>query len=376
MSKGSLELTIDREDRTPLYYQIKKQLLSLIQEEVLKTDCPIPPETTIASQYGISRSVARQAILELTREGFFHRIPRRGTFVAAKQRSQIGLLVRTEGHIFSSLFQGLMRNVSRETFGPVVINPTPFQTQEKEEKQYTIERIRQLLNSKPPAIIVDGTLEFPFELLQHKSPKTRIVFMFRLETKKALAYQYHSVLSDFAAGGRTAIEHLLNLGHRKIVFLSCGTPHPDQFSHYFLYEGCCQALRERGLSPEKHLSIVPNGDNVEEELSGLLLSEDPPTAVFAYEDFYSRPFFRVCDRLNLRVPDDVAFIGYYNTPWTETAPVPLTSVSILPEKIAELTMQIAQDKGGEEETRIIVKPELVIRESCGYRKQSSENNNT
>ena len=71
----------------PLYYQLKKQLLSLIEEGVLKSGDQLPTEKELCQQLSISRPTVRQAFGELSSEGYIHRFKGNGTFVSAPKVS-------------------------------------------------------------------------------------------------------------------------------------------------------------------------------------------------------------------------------------------------------------------------------------------------
>ena len=76
------EITLDKNIPIPLYYQLKKQLFSLIEEGVLKSGDQLPPEKELSEQLGVSRPTVRQAFGELSSEGYLHRFKGSGTFVS------------------------------------------------------------------------------------------------------------------------------------------------------------------------------------------------------------------------------------------------------------------------------------------------------
>lgn len=67
----------------PLYHQLKDQLREAIRVGAFEQDEPLPKELDIAQHLGVSRSVVRQAILQLVSEGILKRVPGKGTFVDA-----------------------------------------------------------------------------------------------------------------------------------------------------------------------------------------------------------------------------------------------------------------------------------------------------
>ena len=72
-----------RDSCVPLYRQLVDQIREAVQDKSFNPKDPLPKEVDIAEYLGISRSVVRQAILQLVAEGFLTRIPGKGTFLAA-----------------------------------------------------------------------------------------------------------------------------------------------------------------------------------------------------------------------------------------------------------------------------------------------------
>jgi len=77
----SLFLTpLSSESKLPLYHQLADQLREAVRQGAIPPDKPIPREIDLAAALGVSRSVVRQAILQLVQEGYLRRIPGKGTF--------------------------------------------------------------------------------------------------------------------------------------------------------------------------------------------------------------------------------------------------------------------------------------------------------
>lgn len=83
MEQAISAIQLDKSIPVPLYYQLKKQILALIQNSSLKEGDMLPPENELCDRLGISRPTVRQAFGELVNEGYLNRYKGRGTFVAA-----------------------------------------------------------------------------------------------------------------------------------------------------------------------------------------------------------------------------------------------------------------------------------------------------
>lgn len=73
--------TIDHSSALPYYFQLKELLVNEIKKEKLKLEQQIPSEFKLCEQYGVSRTVVRQAISSLVQEGYLNREKGKGTFV-------------------------------------------------------------------------------------------------------------------------------------------------------------------------------------------------------------------------------------------------------------------------------------------------------
>ena len=87
-------MAAERERGLPLYLQLKRMIKAQIQDGRLAPGDRVPSERELSDQFGMSRMTARQALIELVREGLLYREQGRGTFVAAQKVSQ-GLLTVT-----------------------------------------------------------------------------------------------------------------------------------------------------------------------------------------------------------------------------------------------------------------------------------------
>lgn len=81
---------INRYSNIPLYCQLKNIILEKIESGEYREDTKIPSEQELCEQYNISRPTVRQAINELTNNGYLYKLKGKGTFVS-KQKSCISI---------------------------------------------------------------------------------------------------------------------------------------------------------------------------------------------------------------------------------------------------------------------------------------------
>jgi LacI family transcriptional regulator/LacI family repressor for deo operon, udp, cdd, tsx, nupC, and nupG len=136
----------------------------------------------------------------------------------------------------------------------------------------------------------------------------------------------HVVIDD-AHGGELATEHLLACGHRRIGFIGDRPDNPFGFtSSEQRRRGFRRALRRAGIKGAAELEA--RGRHGREEARdlarGLLDRDEPPTAVFAASDTQAVGVLEAAHALGLRVPDDIAVIGFDDIELAE--PLGLTTV--------------------------------------------------
>ena len=171
-----------------------------------------------------------------------------------------------------------------------------------------------------------------------------------------------AVSGDDAIGGALVARHLLELGHERIAYLNgAGMTRLD-----IRRESLRSSVEAAGR--KFYEGMVPNmtigGGEIGTEQ--LLQSGELPTAVVCANDLLALGVLRVLERHGLRVPDDLALVGYDDVDFARSLSVPLTTVRqdkyLLGRQAAELLL----DELGEENhehSEVLLTPELVVRAS-------------
>ncbi|HCE42531.1 MAG TPA: hypothetical protein DET40_03165 [Lentisphaeria bacterium] len=218
---------------------------------------------------------------------------------------------------------------------------------------------------------VDGLLITPCEspesiaMLNTMNSKLPIISLKHFER-----LQCSSVMFDDMLGAKLIIEHLAELGHKKIAFLSPTSP---EWSIKQRLVACNDALQSFNIGYRKHYKLQNSGSshNLWEEIKELVFSgaeKNPPTAIFAYDDIIALHALKAAESCGLKVPDDISIAGFDNISFSEMAGVPLTTVAVNSERLGEtaidLLMRILKSANRHEEIHhIMLKPELIVRKS-------------
>lgn len=128
------------------------------------------------------------------------------------------------------------------------------------------------------------------------------------------------IIDDFE-GGYKATQHLIDLGHRKIGYLSDYMyENPFNFQPVIdRYKGYRQALADADLPfyPEYHRQSELSRRVAKKAAKEILTLPEPPTAIFAYSDTQAFGVLRAAEELGIPVPEALSVIGYDDIEITE-----------------------------------------------------------
>jgi LacI family transcriptional regulator len=177
-----------------------------------------------------------------------------------------------------------------------------------------------------------------------------------------------SVAVNDRFGGRLAARHLFDQGHERIAFV--GGPFSIQ-QVADRHDGAAKALVDAGAATplivvETASLQVSEGQRAGEQLASMP-AEDRPTAVFCANDLLALGVLREMMRRKLRVPEDMAIVGYDDIDFAAAAAVPLSSVRQPREELgrtaARLLLEEIEDPQRHNHQQVVFEPELIVRES-------------
>jgi LacI family transcriptional regulator len=174
-----------------------------------------------------------------------------------------------------------------------------------------------------------------------------------------------SICTDNEKGAYEATSHLVELGHCRIAYIDVPSYVRSGISRRMGYE---RALREHGLPLHPDLVTVEenSADGGYRAATDLLSLRERPTAVLAYDDVMAIGALRALQESGVRMPEDMAVVGYDDIPLAAHVSPPLTTVRQAMQTMGIQAMQmLIRLIRGEDlaEGEVVLQPELIVRRS-------------
>jgi DNA-binding LacI/PurR family transcriptional regulator len=170
-----------------------------------------------------------------------------------------------------------------------------------------------------------------------------------------------SVRFDTERGTDLAVDHLIELGHRRIGHLGSEL---DAETFRIRRSHVLARLAAAGLQPCGYERAAFRFEDAHRAALALLGGDDRPTGVYCDDDLLAGGIYLAARDLGLRIPDDVSVVGFDDLPFANVFEPPLSTVRIDPEAAGQAAFEVllALMNGDEAESRVLP-VELVVRGS-------------
>jgi len=368
-------MAIDERNNEPLYVQVANDIKRKIAAGALKSGDQLSTHSELADEYSVSLITIKKALSELSREGLTYGRAGKGTFVSGrtprvdfKKLKTVGFVLRDlESPFFSKILSSVEKELSEEKYNLLLSS-----TAGREDREDNL--IQHFLDIGVSGLIIASMsreyIASPVIRKLHRENFPYVVVSYVAD--EDIAY----VGTDHEEGAFIATQHLIELGYRKIGYINGVNNERGSLLGDLRKKGLLRALQLHGVeyNPAYEYRFQLRGEwndyqsgyDIGLEFSG---SADRPEAVFAFDDLSALGFQKAILDKGLRVPHDTAIVGFDDIRRGVTAPVPLTTVHQPLQEIGQVAVDILVKRitGQPVQTRRILKPTLVIRESCGAR---------
>jgi LacI family transcriptional regulator len=181
------------------------------------------------------------------------------------------------------------------------------------------------------------------------------------------AESYDTINNDDLLGSKLAVQALIARGHKDIAMIALPNPgqHPADVSP-MRERGYSEAMAEAGLADRARIFYFPQPDVPRQaEMIAFLTSPNRPRAVFCWSDLDAIPLVNMAFQLGVRVPQDLAIVGYDNSPVAALPLINLGSVDQDGVRMGRLSAEalLSRMNGRKVAEHILIEPELICRKS-------------
>jgi GntR family transcriptional regulator of arabinose operon len=328
----------------------------------------ISSENQLCAQYQVSRHTVRKAIADLTNQGYLSSIHGKGTFCCKhksyKTASRNIAVITTyiSDYIFPHVIRGIDEVLSKQGYSIILKSTGNSQSMEgKCLEDILSKNIDGLIIEPSKSEILNRNIG-----LYEKLQEYRIPYVFIHGIYRQLEDQPCILLAD-RKGAYMATKHLIEQGRKKLI----GIFKIDDYQGKERYKGYIEALQEAGISFDPDRSILFHTEDRKRK-PALMTREFlergmPIDGIVCYNDQVAYSIYHELQALQIKVPEEIAMIGFDNSFLAENNRVPFSSIEHPKEELgkmaAGLLLDLIHGRVQKDQLRRVIDPELVLRES-------------
>lgn len=307
------------------------------------------------TEHAVSPETKERVLKAIQELGFYPNAMARGLHL--NKTRTIGLIIQD---ISNPYYPSIVRGVEDEAqeLGYTVILANAYRSRERTTKYLNVFREKRVdgIIFTGGGVVKDAVEEKFFE---HTHISTVVI-------GKSCNAKLPSVQVNNVQASREACEHLIKAGHRQIVTI---TGPEGSTTAIDRLEGYYQALKHHGIKPKDEWIIqgtfeFESGYSAVEKFPEI--GKDKVTALFAQNDMMAIGAMKAFEEKGLKVPEDIAVIGFDNIPLSSFVTPVLSTVTVPVYELGRMSMKILSDLLlGHEVSRITTLPtKLALRQSC------------
>lgn len=302
----------------------------------------------------------RQAVVDLATKWDYQPNQLASSLVNHRTRT-IGVIVPNTGYpFFSAIIASMEEAAIREGYSLLL-------SQSNESYQRELVHIQNLLRSQVEGIIISLARDTIDAEHLHRLVRRQVPLV--MFDRYAEGVPVPHVIVDNQLAARQAVQHLLANGCRRIAYLA-GLPSLKISNERLL--GYQDALAEAGISFDDtlvlHCDFTP--DNAIRQTNLLLAMKRPPDGILAFSDRIAMASMYALRQQGIRIPDEMAIIGFNDEPTSSLLTPSLSSVAQPTYEMGQLTVsllltQIQAEQPIQNAVTHRLNTTLMVRESSG-----------
>lgn len=275
--------------------------------------------------------------------------------LVTKKTNTIGIIIPNMDQFYAEVVDGITNEFRERGYSAILCN-----SHDNADKE--LELVRVLREKR-----VDGLLICPIQADNRYIKELEnfpIPFVFLNRHTDAFMCDY--VINDNVHGAYLAVDHLIQKGYRNIIYI-CAKPTASSGKEKIA--GCKKAIHENRLSTNslKIISCKETIDSCYETVKELLVQNEKMDAIFVWDDRLAIGAKKAIFDANLRIPQDIAIIGYDDLEISKYVYPSLTTIRQPTYEIGQTAACILFDKiKSKKKTKtkhVVLKPELIVRKT-------------
>lgn len=278
-----------------------------------------------------------------------------------KKTDTIGILVPSITNIFFPLvINGIEHFTEKKGYTLIMCDTKDRQTEIRQIRNLTERRVDGIISIDPSVEIIKKGI---YEDLSKEIPLV-IINGYNKDI------QCNFVINNQEMGVIEALEYLIELGHRKIAFLRG----KNSYSYDLKQEQYYKTLKNNNIETNSdYIIVIDTGNGPEtvdlgmEAVKNAMIKPNRPTAILACNDLMALGALHACQKLSIKVPEEVSIIGYDNIIISQMSEPKLTTIDQNMYKLGNLAAKILYENIGKQKythKKIILDTKLVKRDSC------------
>jgi len=279
--------------------------------------------------------------------------------LAMKKTFTIGVVVPSiGGYYFPEVIEGIEFIANKNGYNLILCNSMEKEKKEKDE-------IEMLNNKRVDGLIIIPTLYHTNDEYFDDLKKESIHFV--LINRILKDYEFDYVATDNEKSAYDMVSKLIQSGYKKILYINHPVGLPFEMPRYIGYK---KAMTDNGLIPEE--KKIKNGWFRMEDgyniMKGIIEADDPlPEVIFAANDSTAIGAIKAITDQNMKVPDDIAVVGFTDDSYSKMINPSLTTVHQPKKELGIKAAEMLLDKINNDKADLIqmrLNCNLVFRDSC------------
>ena len=323
---------IKRNNEIPIHQQIQIYIKDQIKAGAFQVGEKIPSARTLGDSLQVSHLTVRQALKNLEAEGLLESRIGQGTFVASTSMFQGKVAV-----LFSSIHNEFSQSISRSILTQLHQKEIDFELIDcMDDIKVRNKHYQRVIDGEfSGAIIIEPEVdgESIFKLLELVLKKLPLVLVDRYIDKVPCS----CVQSDNVLGGYLATKHMISQGKKRIAFVG-GRKFTTIAQRI---EGYRQAIsEEEGIACSQDMVKSFENRKLRDVMSELITLSPHPDAIFFENDYTALEGLKYLLQAGLKVPGDVAIVGFDDVSVSAHSTPSLTTIKQNPTLMAEAAVEL------------------------------------